>query len=117
LGLATPSLSGRRGTAIFTSKIQQPLGHPPKTHLSKVLERVAKGETIVLAKRNVPIAEIRPLVAPRKSKRHIGLVKGKFRVPRTFFEPLPDALLGAFEGREAASRHVHEPSGRLRFPS
>jgi hypothetical protein len=29
LGLATPSLSGRRGTAIFTSEFQHPPGHPP----------------------------------------------------------------------------------------
>jgi len=74
--------------------------HEAKTHLSKYLERVAKGETIVLAKRNVPIAEIRPLARLRKTKRRIGLAKGKFRVPRAFFEPLPDALLDAFEGKK-----------------
>lgn len=75
--------------------------HEAKTHLSKVLDRVAKGETIVIAKRNVPIAEIRPLAPLRKAKRRIGLAKGKFRVPRSFFEPLPDDLLDAFEGKES----------------
>jgi antitoxin (DNA-binding transcriptional repressor) of toxin-antitoxin stability system len=32
-----------------------------KTHLSGCLERVEKGETIILCRRNRPIAEIRPL--------------------------------------------------------
>ncbi len=35
--------------------------HEAKTHLSKYLEKVAEGETIILCKRNVPIAEIRPI--------------------------------------------------------
>jgi antitoxin (DNA-binding transcriptional repressor) of toxin-antitoxin stability system len=35
--------------------------HEAKTHLSRYLSRLAKGETITLCKRNVPIAEIRPI--------------------------------------------------------
>lgn len=35
--------------------------HEAKTHLSRYLERLSEGERIVLCKRNVPIAEIRPL--------------------------------------------------------
>ncbi len=30
--------------------------------------------------------------------RPIGLAKGQFEVPASFFEPLPEALLNAFEG-------------------
>jgi hypothetical protein len=33
------------------------------------------------------------------SKRPIGLAKGQFQVPASFFEPLPDDLLDAFEGK------------------
>ena len=33
-----------------------------------------------------------------KQPRPIGLAKGEFEVPKTFFEPLPDNLIQAFEG-------------------
>ena len=36
-----------------------------------------------------------------KKPRPIGLAKGEFEVPRTFFEPLPDNLIQAFEGYES----------------
>jgi len=70
--------------------------HEAKTHLSRYLPRLAKGETILLCKRNVPIAEIRPLPPPRTKKRPLGLAKGTFKVPKEFFDPLPDELLRAF---------------------
>jgi antitoxin (DNA-binding transcriptional repressor) of toxin-antitoxin stability system len=72
--------------------------HEAKTHLSRYLKRLAKGEIIVLCRRNEPIAEIRPLPAPRRGRRPIGLAKGEFTVPPAFFEPLPDEELAAFEG-------------------
>jgi antitoxin (DNA-binding transcriptional repressor) of toxin-antitoxin stability system len=73
--------------------------HEAKTHLSRYLKRLAKGEHIVLCLRNVPIAEIRPLPARATKPRPIGLARGRFTVPPSFFEPLPDDLLKAFEGR------------------
>lgn len=75
--------------------------HEAKTHLSKYLRRVKKGETITLCERNVPIAEIRPIAQPPRGKRPIGLYKGKFIVPASFQDPLPDWLLDAFEGKES----------------
>ena len=75
--------------------------HEAKTHLSKHLRHVKKGETIILCERNVPIAEIRPIKQPLQGKRPIGVYKGKFTVPPNFFEPLPDWLLDVFEGKES----------------
>lgn len=75
--------------------------HEAKTHLSRYLERVAAGETILLCKRNVPIAEIRPLPARRTEPRPIGLAAGEFVVPPDFDDPLPEDVLAAFEGRGA----------------
>ncbi|MGB3549908.1 MAG: hypothetical protein WA993_04420 [Candidatus Binatus sp.] len=75
--------------------------HEAKTHLSKYLGKLKQGETIVLCKRNVPIAEIRPIAQPPQGKRPIGLYKGKFTVPASFFEPLPEWLLDAFGGRQS----------------
>jgi prevent-host-death family protein len=69
-----------------------------KTHLSRYLDCVEKGETIVICRRNEPIAEIKPLGRARTKPRPLGLAKGKFRVPPSFFEPLPEELLRSFEG-------------------
>ena len=78
--------------------------HEAKTHLSRYLKRILRGETILLCKRNVPIAEIRPIRAARTNARPIGLAKeehGEFRVPESFFEPLPEEILSGFEGKPA----------------
>ncbi len=72
--------------------------HEAKTHLSRYLSMIKKGETILLCKRNEPIAEIRPLQSRRSEKRPVGLAKGKFTVPPEFFEPLPEEILQAFHG-------------------
>jgi antitoxin (DNA-binding transcriptional repressor) of toxin-antitoxin stability system len=75
--------------------------HEAKTHLSRYLDRLARGEKILLCKRNVPIAEIRPLPPERSSERPVGLARGVFEVPPAFFEPLPDELIAAFRGEGA----------------
>ncbi len=72
--------------------------HEVKTHLSRYLPLLKKGETILLCKQNVPIAEIRPLGPLYKTKRPIGLAKGEFTVSPEFFEPLPDDVLASFVG-------------------
>jgi antitoxin (DNA-binding transcriptional repressor) of toxin-antitoxin stability system len=73
--------------------------HEAKTHLSEYLPRIEAGETIVLCRRNVPIAEIRPLPPVEPLRRpEIGFAKGTFTIPGEFFEPLPAELLDAFEG-------------------
>ena len=36
-----------------------------------------------------------------KKPRPIGLAKGEFEVPKSFFEPLPDNLIQKFEGYES----------------
>ncbi len=75
--------------------------HEAKTHLSRYLKDLEAGETILLCRYNVPIAEIRPLPRQRKTPRPLGTAKGKVQVPSEFFEPLPEKLLRAFEGRES----------------
>jgi antitoxin (DNA-binding transcriptional repressor) of toxin-antitoxin stability system len=54
--------------------------HEAKTHLSYYLQKLKRGETILLCRRNVPIAEIRALPPRRKTKRQIGLAKGNSRL-------------------------------------
>ena len=68
-----------------------------KTHFSRYLENVESGETVIVCRRNVPIAEIRPVPRPPAQPRPVGIDRGMI-VPPSFFEPLPDDLLDAFEG-------------------
>lgn len=73
--------------------------HEAKTHLSRYLARLKPGDTILICKRNTPIAELRALpVTPRKP-RPIGLAEGQFEVTDSFFDPLPDDIIAGFEGR------------------
>lgn len=74
--------------------------HEAKTHLSRYLGRLARGESILLCKRNIPVAEIRALPPQRKTKRPVGLAKGKLKVPPEFFEPLPPDMLASFQAHE-----------------
>lgn len=73
--------------------------HEAKTHLSRYLALLEKGETILLCKRNQPIAEIRALPVQRKEPRPVGLGKGTVEIPDSFFDPLPADVLDLFEGK------------------
>ncbi len=70
-----------------------------KTHLSDCIAKAMSGETVVICKRNKPVAELRAIAHAPGKPRPIGLLKGRFEVPPSFFEPLPDDVLDAFEGR------------------
>jgi len=72
--------------------------HEAKTHLSQYIEDVEHGETVILCRRNQPVAEIRPLAARPHKPRPIGLAKRTFTVPPSFFEELPEETLAAFHG-------------------
>ena len=75
--------------------------HEAKTHLSKYLARLEQGETIVLCRRNTPIAEIRPLLGAPGKPRRLALAKGTIQILPSFFDPLPTDELAAFEGEDA----------------
>ena len=72
--------------------------HDAKTHLSEYLAKLGEGETIVLCKRNKPVAEIRLLPKQPLKKRPIGLAAATFSVPASFFEPLPEDVIRSFHG-------------------
>ncbi len=74
--------------------------HEAKTHLSRHLKDLEAGETILLCKRNVPVAEIRPLAPRRIEPRPLGFMQGQFDISPSFFDPLPDDLLQLFEEGE-----------------
>ena len=69
-----------------------------KTHLSRYLADLAPGETLLLRKSNIPVAELRSIKKKLVRKPQIGVAKGDFLVPDLFFEPLPEDILKAFSG-------------------
>ena len=69
--------------------------HEAKTQLSKLLERVAAGEEVIIAKSGVPVARLVP--APPVQERSLGTEKGRVFVADDFDAPLPEGLLKAFE--------------------
>jgi antitoxin (DNA-binding transcriptional repressor) of toxin-antitoxin stability system len=71
--------------------------HEAKTHLSKYLEKIAKGHTVVLCKRNVPIAEIRPLPKVVDRRKLFGMDKGKVIIPPEFFDPMTEEFPEHYE--------------------
>ena len=59
--------------------------HEAKTHLSRLVERAARGETFVIAKAGRPMVKLVPigLAEPAKPKR-VGFLQGAFSVPADF---------------------------------
>jgi antitoxin (DNA-binding transcriptional repressor) of toxin-antitoxin stability system len=71
--------------------------HKAMTNLSKLVERVAAGEEVILMRDKQPVAKIVP-VNPFPIGRKAGVLKGAFEVTDAFFEPLPaDELKGWLE--------------------
>lgn len=71
--------------------------HEAKTHLSRLLSRVAAGEEIIIAKSGKPCAVLVPFGAAAQTRRP-GTAKGKIVVGADFDAPLPDELLRGFTG-------------------
>jgi len=70
--------------------------HEAKTHLSRLLEQVAAGEEVVIAKAGVPVARLVPVVLPAE-ERPLGTEAGRVFIADDFDAPLPPELLDSFE--------------------
>jgi len=59
--------------------------HEAKTHLSRLVEKAAKGEPFVIAKAGKPLVKIVPLDTPVASQvRRLGFMAGRILVPDDF---------------------------------
>ncbi len=81
--------------------------HAAKTTLSQLIERAHAGEEIVIARGEVPVARLVPILE-QPPKRRPGTLRGLVKIPDAFFEPLPATELEAWEGKtlETSSRHA-----------
>lgn len=72
--------------------------HEAKTHFSRLVERAAAGEEIVIAKNGKPVAKLGPLTEDLKP-RQPGSMKGQIWMADDFDET-PEWLIRLFEGEE-----------------
>lgn len=70
--------------------------HEAKTNFSKLLNRVAAGEEVIIAKAGKPVARLVP-VEPKPKARVLGSARGKIWIAPDFDAPLPDSILDEFE--------------------
>lgn len=72
--------------------------HDAKTQFSKLIEAVAQGEQVVIARAGKPVARLMS-IDTKKSVRRPGALKGKISITDDFNAPLPSELIAAFEGK------------------
>lgn len=82
--------------------------HEAETQLSKLMERAARGEEVIIARGDEPAVKITAVEAKRKAKRQPGTLKGLIHVHESFYEPMTDE-----EIREIEEGHPGDP---LRLP-
>ncbi len=70
--------------------------HEAKTHFSKLVDGVIHGNEIVIAMAGKPVARLVPI--GKKPKRSLGVLKGKIKISKGFYEPLPEDIIASFEG-------------------
>jgi prevent-host-death family protein len=71
--------------------------HEAKTHLSRLLARVAGGEEIVIARGGTPVARL-TAISPERARRTPGALRGRMRLAEDIDAPLPEDELDAWEG-------------------
>ncbi|WP_426229878.1 type II toxin-antitoxin system Phd/YefM family antitoxin [Pararhizobium sp. DWP3-4] len=72
--------------------------HEAKTHLSRLMEKVSKGESFIIAKAGKPIGKLVPLDEAEMPKRRIGFMAGEITVPDDFDTMMAEEIEEMFYG-------------------
>ena len=70
--------------------------HEAKTHLSQIIERVARGESVIIGKAGKPMAVLSPYVSTEESRK-AGSMKGKIHIADDF-DSDDELIADIFEG-------------------
>jgi len=73
--------------------------HEAKTHLSRLLAKVAGGDEVVFARGGKPVARLVPVQKARRMDDLLGIDRGRLWIAEDFDGPLPEEIVAAFEGR------------------
>ncbi len=75
--------------------------HEAKTHLSRLVERAARGESFIIAKAGRPMVKVVPLDPEEQKKSpRLGFMAGEFKVPSDFDTMSADEIARIFYGEE-----------------
>jgi prevent-host-death family protein len=77
--------------------------HEAKTHLSRLIDDVAKGETIIIAKAGKPIGKLVTMLeeAKKPEKRKLGQLQGMYTIPDDFDTMFQKEIEEMFYGAES----------------
>jgi antitoxin (DNA-binding transcriptional repressor) of toxin-antitoxin stability system len=67
--------------------------HAAKTHLSRLVEQAERGTEVIIARGKTPVARLTRLRRVRSGRR-FGAMRGRAKVTRAFFDPLPPEETG-----------------------
>lgn len=87
--------------------------HEAKTNFSKLLQRVALGEEVIIAKAGVPVAKLVP-VHTQTGKRQLGFLKGEIWMADDFDAPLPPDILAGFLGEDEPPKPIAKKAHQTR---
>jgi prevent-host-death family protein len=76
--------------------------HEAKTHLSRLIEQVAGGETVIIAKAGKPLVKLTALEEPvDRPVRRLGFLTGQASIPADFDDMGTDEIARMFSGETA----------------
>lgn len=76
--------------------------HEAKTHLSRLVEKAARGEAFIIAKAGKPMVRVIPYVDDEGSSAgRLGFMAGEITVPEDFDEMGGEVIAALFDGGEA----------------
>ncbi len=76
--------------------------HEAKTHLSRLIERAARGEAFIIAKAGKPMVRVVPVDMPDETlARRVGFLQGKICVPADFDRMNDEDIEAMFDGTAA----------------
>jgi prevent-host-death family protein len=98
--MATASVQRKQATKVVNI-------HEAKTHLSRLVEEAARGESFIIAKAGKPLVKVVPLHAEESlanqepvRKQRIGMLEGMWEVPEDFDTMFQDEIEAMFYGEE-----------------
>ncbi len=76
--------------------------HEAKTHLSRLVDQAAKGESFIIAKAGKPMVRVTPIegAAAGRPIQPIGFLEGQMKVPDDFDTMFQDEIIRMFEGED-----------------
>jgi len=90
--------------------MHQPNIHEVRENLAEYLAAAERGEEVLICRRNQPVARLVAVARSSGKPRPIGrAADAGTPLPASFWEPLPQALIDALEGREPAAAKAPAP--------